>query len=292
MTTQTIRNGTSIDVPIPTGQTLKVVAVTGTYTITVTRGTGIGTALATAATGGSYGAYAYDSVVRIVASSASEIDFDVAVTPSVATDTVANYSFDSTGAVTGLVGPVGVVVGAISAQKRSNVMSFSLGGFLGAPVAVVTNPYSVMLQTVLEAEYDTVRVGIFNADTASVAGVKVAIGAGDTLTDTGSVKLGLNTSGQPNNSLSSGFVNATFGGAATGTLTASALASTGASGANIGGCTCAITWTDWMSVPSIARADGSSGLPVINAIVTWPATVNRTQMKSTIYVRLVVVRAL
>ena len=106
MTTQTIRNGTSIDVPIPTGQTLKVVAVTGTYTITVTRGTGIGTALATAATGGSYGAYAYDSVVRIVASSASEIDFDVAVTPDVATDTVANYAFDPlTGAVTGLVGP-------------------------------------------------------------------------------------------------------------------------------------------------------------------------------------------
>ena len=110
MTTQTIRNGTSIDVPIPTGQTLKVVAVTGTYTITVTRGTGIGTALATAATGGSYGAYAYDSVVRIVASSASEIDFDVAVTPDVATDTVANYAFDPlTGNVTGLVGPGGVV---------------------------------------------------------------------------------------------------------------------------------------------------------------------------------------
>ena len=108
MTTQTIRNGTSIDVPIPTGQTLKVVAVTGTYTITVTRGTGIGTALATAATGGSYGAYAYDSVVRIVASSASEIDFDVAVTPDVATDTVANYAFDHlTGAVTGLAGPGG-----------------------------------------------------------------------------------------------------------------------------------------------------------------------------------------
>ena len=112
MTTQTIRNGTSIDVPIPTGQTLKVVAVTGTYTITVTRGTGIGTALATAATGGSYGAYAYDSVVRIVASSASEIDFDVAVTPDVATDTVANYAFDPlTGAVTGLVGPGGRLYG-------------------------------------------------------------------------------------------------------------------------------------------------------------------------------------
>lgn len=127
MTTQTIRNGTSIDVPIPTGQTLKVVAVTGTYTITVTRGTGIGTALATAATGGSYGAYAYDSVVRIVASSASEIDFDVAVTPSVATDTVANYAFDPlTGAVTGLVGPGGKQI--LIAPSSINKSVLTIGG--------------------------------------------------------------------------------------------------------------------------------------------------------------------
>ena len=110
MTTQTIRNGTSIEVVIPTGQTLKVVAVSGTYNASVVRGTGIGTTLSTLATGASYGPYAYDSVVRLVSSDASEIDFDVAVTPSVATDTVANYSFDSTGAVTGLVGPGGVVI--------------------------------------------------------------------------------------------------------------------------------------------------------------------------------------
>ena len=141
MTTQTIRNGTSIDVPIPTGQTLKVVAVTGTYTITVTRGTGIGTALATAATGGSYGAYAYDSVVRIVASSASEIDFDVAVTPDVATDTVANYAFDPlTGAVTGLVGPGGKLVMAANntyLRKWRKALSKVLTGQANAKLLMV-----------------------------------------------------------------------------------------------------------------------------------------------------------
>ena len=107
MTTQTIRSGTSIDVPILTGQTLKVVAVSGTYTITVIRGTGIGTALATAATGGSYGTYAYDSLVRIVASADSEIDYDVAVSPVVSSDTVPSLAFDSSGNVTGLVGQGG-----------------------------------------------------------------------------------------------------------------------------------------------------------------------------------------
>ena len=108
MTTQTIRNGTSIEVVIPTGQTLKVVAVSGTYNASVVRGTGIGTTLSTLATGASYGPYAYDSVVRLVSSDASEIDFDVAVTPVVDSDTEPKFAFDSTGAVTGLVGPGGV----------------------------------------------------------------------------------------------------------------------------------------------------------------------------------------
>jgi len=110
MTTQTIRNGTSIEVVIPTGQTLKVVAVSGTYNASVVRGTGIGTTLSTLATGASYGPYAYDSVVRLVSSDASEIDFDVAVTPVVGSDTEPKFAFDSTGAVTGLVGPGGVDV--------------------------------------------------------------------------------------------------------------------------------------------------------------------------------------
>ena len=110
MTTQTIRNGTSIEVVIPTGQTLKVVAVSGTYNASVVRGTGIGTTLSTLATGASYGTYAYDSVVRLVSSDASEIDFDVAVSPVVDSDTEPKFAFDSTGAVAGLVGPGGAVV--------------------------------------------------------------------------------------------------------------------------------------------------------------------------------------
>lgn len=107
MTTRTIRNGATITVPVETGETLKIVAVTGTYTATIVRGTGIGTALATAATGGSYGPYAYAIVVSIAASASSEIDFDVAVTPDVASDTVPSLSFDTSGNVTGLGGPVG-----------------------------------------------------------------------------------------------------------------------------------------------------------------------------------------
>lgn len=110
MTTRTIRNGATITVPVETGETLKIVAVTGTYTATIVRGTGIGTALATAATGGSYGPYAYAIVVSIAASASSEIDFDVAVTPDVASDTVPSLSFDTSGNVTGLVGPGGNAV--------------------------------------------------------------------------------------------------------------------------------------------------------------------------------------
>ena len=142
MTTQTIRNGTSIDVPIPTGQTLKVVAVTGTYTITVTRGTGIGTALGTAATGGSYGAYAYDSVVRIVASSASEIDFDVAVTPVVDSDTEPKFAFDSTGAVTGLVGPGGSRIDYARKARLPKTITQSRK-VMGAPVVPTAGAHAI-----------------------------------------------------------------------------------------------------------------------------------------------------
>ena len=159
MTTQTIRNGTSIEVVIPTGQTLKVVAVSGTYNASVVRGTGIGTTLSTLATGASYGPYAYDSVVRLVSSDASEIDFDVAVTPSVATDTVANYAFDSSGNVTGLVGPGGYSVpiftsglvkrmaGSIVAEATPNLTLLDTGasaGITNTQIGMLTIPGGVM----------------------------------------------------------------------------------------------------------------------------------------------------
>jgi hypothetical protein len=89
------------------GESLQVVAAAGTYNATITEGTGAGTVLATGATGGTYGPYAYQVRVLLVASVSSEIDFDVAVTPAITTDTPANCVFDTSGNITGLISPAG-----------------------------------------------------------------------------------------------------------------------------------------------------------------------------------------
>lgn len=129
MTTRTIRNGATITVPVETGETLKIVAVTGTYTATIVRGTGIGTALATAATGGSYGPYAYAVVVSIAASAASEIDFDVATVPSVVSDSPVAFSVDVLGKVAALQGADGREVSIFPAAGllRVAIMADSMG---------------------------------------------------------------------------------------------------------------------------------------------------------------------
>ena len=167
MTTQTIRNGASIEVPIPTGQTLKVVAVTGTYTITVVRGTGIGTTLSTLATGASYGPYAYDRVVRLVSSDASEIDFDVAVTPVVDSDTEPKFAFDSTGAVTGLVGPGG--------------MTYAHDGYKKTGVSVAGVTSFGVLDQLSTGEY--VCIDTTNGDYAR----KILLFSGDPITKVGTI---------------------------------------------------------------------------------------------------------
>ena len=89
MTTRTLRNGQNLSFSIETGESLKMVAVTGTYTVLVLAGVGVGTDLATAATRGTYGPYAYPLRVRVTSSAASEVDFAVGVTPFVASDAVA-----------------------------------------------------------------------------------------------------------------------------------------------------------------------------------------------------------
>lgn len=158
--------------------------------------------------------------------------------------------------------------------RKSNIMTACHSGFLGIPIAVVTNPYSVMVQTVAEGEFDNMRVGVFNADTAPVAGVKVSISAGTTL-GAANGTLGLANTGMPIGA-DTGFLSPTWGGQATGTLAASPQASTGISGANIGGTNCSLTFTDWIGCTSVPRADGTSGLPVYQVILTYPAGVNRT----------------
>ena len=100
---QSIFNGQSVTLPIQIGEKLTVVAVSGTYSIVVVDGVGDGTSLATSATGGTYGPYAYSSVVRVSSSALSEIDYDVGVTTSIVSDTVVKANTDAlTGGITSL----------------------------------------------------------------------------------------------------------------------------------------------------------------------------------------------
>lgn len=87
MTTRTLRNGDSRDLPIEPGQSMAVVAVSGTYSASVIAGLAAPSTIATNATGGTYGPYATGAVIRLQSSAASEIDFDVDVTPAIVSDT-------------------------------------------------------------------------------------------------------------------------------------------------------------------------------------------------------------
>jgi len=125
MSTQTIRNGASIAINLQAGETLKAVAVSGTYTLTGTAGSVRGTTIATAATGGTYGPYAAAVTVLLASSVSSEIDFDSGTVPVIDTDTVARVSTDSTGKVNGIVGGDGAQVNTwlkrkIVAGQQSN----------------------------------------------------------------------------------------------------------------------------------------------------------------------------
>lgn len=101
--TQTIRNGQTIRLNILSGQSVAVAAVTGTYNASIVQGAGLGV-IATAATGATYGPYATGIVILLTASAASEIDFAIAVTPVVVSDSLAKFN----AAGTALVGQDGV----------------------------------------------------------------------------------------------------------------------------------------------------------------------------------------
>ena len=84
--TQTIRNGQIIRLNVLPGESVVVVAVSGTYNASIVQGASLG-AIATAATGGTYGAYNDGIVILLTASATSEIDFAIAVTPVIVSDT-------------------------------------------------------------------------------------------------------------------------------------------------------------------------------------------------------------
>ena len=98
MTTQTLRNGDGKDLAMQPGETMLVVAVTGSYSASIIAGTGAPSIIATDATGGSYGPYAGGAVVRLRSSALSEIDWDVGTAPVVVSDT---FVMASTNPLTG-----------------------------------------------------------------------------------------------------------------------------------------------------------------------------------------------
>lgn len=115
---RTISNGQGLAVSVGPGESIAISSVSGTFTATVTQGTSAGTVLATASTGGgTYGPYTSGAVVQITAGADSVIDFDVGTSPALTYTNDARFATDSSGNVTGLVGPSGGVIGLGNSVK-------------------------------------------------------------------------------------------------------------------------------------------------------------------------------
>lgn len=246
-------------------------AVGAPLTLTLNESQGVTLVGATGATGASGTIQRYNSAGVLIETRAIAAG---------ALQSIGAYPGGQTVVLTPTAGSIDAVVADASLitpsqRPKSDVLSACLSGFLDVPIPVVTDPYSLMVQTVLEAPYDAMRIGILNADNNAVAGVKVAIGSGTTL-GAANGTLGLSAAGQPIGGAA--FLPATFDGAATGTLAASPAIATDSNGTNYGGSECSVTWTDWMLNISPDRADGTSGLPTANIIITWPAGVKRSRL--------------
>ena len=78
----TLFNGQSADIPVPTGESIAVSAIQGTYTLSIIQGANLG-ALATGATGSAvYGPYTPGNVVRVTAAAGAIVDFEVGANPT------------------------------------------------------------------------------------------------------------------------------------------------------------------------------------------------------------------
>jgi hypothetical protein len=105
---QTIKNGQSLRLSIPSGQSIAISSVTGTYSATIVGGASYGTVLATDSTGGgTFGPYATGAIVQLSAGADSVIDFDIGTSLTNAYDQNAKLSFDLSGNVAGIASPTG-----------------------------------------------------------------------------------------------------------------------------------------------------------------------------------------
>ena len=157
---------------------------------------------------------------------------------------------DSIGNIIGFSSIEGNVVPVIP----NNILTKSLCGGVAVTDATTSN-YTSNHQMVLAAPFHAVRIGVRNAHTADITGIKVQVAPSSTFGVAGTA-----ASRTPTSS----FTNCTFGGAATGTLVAGAAAND------------TITWFDWTEISSVARSD-SGTLPVLHVRVESPtdATNNR-----------------
>lgn len=110
------------------------------------------------------------------------------------------------------------------------------------------NPFTSHLQTVLEAEFDSVRIGVFNATNSAISGILVSVAAGTAL---GS-----------NNSAAT--IDPTANGGTWVDSSVNLLAGVDAFAPSI-------TWTPSIPLASLPRSDGGT-LPVIHVRVTHPAS--------------------
>jgi len=122
MATETIRNGQSIRLNVLPGESVAVVAVTGTYNASIVQGEGVGV-IATNATVATYGPYANGIVILLTASAASEIDFDIGVTPVIASDTTFAASRLDTTKLLELYGDDEMIVGTFAQRPAASAVS-------------------------------------------------------------------------------------------------------------------------------------------------------------------------
>jgi lysophospholipase L1-like esterase len=146
-----------------------------------------------------------------------------------------------------LLGPDGQYLIYAGKVKKSNLLTRSITGRFAAASLAGSN-HTTSLEFVLAAQYDRVRILLPNMHTAAIDNVKVAFAPtatqhGATQTAGGSAANSLVT---PSGGVGT-WVDATFSGGATGSLTAS------------DGTTPTFTATDWMDVQSLARSDGGAG---------------------------------
>lgn len=188
MATETIRNGQSIRLNVLPGQSVAVVAVTGTYNASIVQGEGVGV-IAKSATVATYGPYANGIVILLTASAESEIDFDVAVLPVIVSDTTfaqanldKNKLFELFGDDEMLIGTFAQRPTASSVANGKEFLATDLGRARWAAVNgawVLMTPCDAYKTAIAQSITDSVGQGTTETNFTSLTIPAIALGDND-----------------------------------------------------------------------------------------------------------------